>query len=159
MSNEKKTLAVKSNKYILLYSILLAITSLLTIFSFVKFFEDKETPELLILGIVFLLLDTVILFVVLKTAINPKVMIEYDNFGIYLNYFKKTVYLKYKDIYRAFAENERARGIEYNFGHLAIWVGDERYKIGAIKDVKSAENFINKKIAWKYSTKKSYRKK
>ena len=157
MSGQKKTLAIRSGKYILLYSILLTVASMLTAFFFVKFSEEKEALGL-ILGILFTLADMALLFTILKTSLSPKVMIEEDNFGIYLNYRKKTVYLPYKDIYYARAENVRARGIEYSFGHLSIIAGEE-YKIGAIKDVKAVEDFINKKVSWKYSTKRSYRKK
>ena len=157
MSGGKKALATRSGKYILLYSILLAVTSLLTAIFFVKFFEENDALGL-ILGILFTLADMALLLTVIKTSLSPKVMIEEDNFGIYLNYRKKTVYLPYKDIYYARAENVRARGIEYSFGHLSIIAGEE-YKIGAIKDVKAVEDFINKKVSWKYSTKRSYRKK
>lgn len=157
MSGGKKALATRSGKYILLYSILLAVTSLLTAIFFVKFFEENDALGL-ILGILFTLADMALLLTVIKTSLSPKVMIEEDNFGIYLNYRKKTVYLPYKDIYYARAENTRARGIEYSFGHLSIIAGEE-YRIGAIEDVKAVENFINKKVAWKYSTKRSYRKK
>lgn len=156
MSDSKKTLATRSGKYILLYSILLAVSSLLTTVFFVKFSEEKDTLGL-ILGIIFALADLALLFTIFKTSLSPRVMIEHDTFGIYLNYRKKTVYLPYKDIYYARAENTRARGVEYSFRHLSI-IADKEYKIGAIKDVKRAEDFINKKVSWKYSTKRSYRK-
>ena len=157
MFGGKKALATRSGKYILLYSILLAVTSLLTAMFFVKFFEENDALGL-ILGILFTLADMALLLTVIKTSLSPKVMIEEDNFGIYLNYRKKTVYLPYKDIYYARAENARARGIEYSFGYLSIIAGEE-YRIGAIENVKAVEDFINKKVAWKYSTKRSYRKK
>ena len=157
MSDSKKTLATRSGKYILLYSILLAVSSLLSAVFFVKFSEEKDTLGL-ILGIIFALADVALLFTIFKTSLSPRVMIEHDTFGIYLNYRKKTVYLPYKDIYYARAENTRGRGIEYSFGHLTIVTTGEEYKIGAIKDIKCAEDFINKKVSWKYSTKKSYRK-
>ena len=157
MTGSKKTLATRSDKYILLYSMLLAAASLLTAVFFVKFSEEKDTLGL-ILVIIFALADVALLFTIFKTSLSPRVMIEHDDFGIYLNYRKKTIYLPYKDIYYARAENTRARGVEYSFGHLCIIAGEE-YKIGAIKDAKAAADFINKKIAWKYSTKKSYRKK
>ena len=156
MTSSKKTLATRSDKYILLYSILLAVASLLTAVFFVKFSEEKDTLGL-ILGIIFALADVALLFTIFKTSLSPRIMIEHDDFGIYLNYRKKTVYLPYKDIYYARAENTRGRGIEYSFGHLSI-IADKEYKIGAIKDVKRAEDFINKKVSWKYSTKRSYRK-
>ena len=156
MTSSKKTLATRSDKYILLYSILLAVASLLTAVFFVKFSEEKDTLGL-ILGIIFALADVALLFTILRTALSPRIIIEHDNFGIYLNYRKRTVYLPYKDIYYVRAENTRGRGIEYSFGHLSI-IADEEYKIGAIKDVKRAEDFINKKVSWKYSTKRSYRK-
>lgn len=158
MTSSKKTLATRSDKYILLYSILLAVASLLTAVFFVKFSEEKDTLGL-ILGIIFALADVALLFTIFKTSLSPRVMIEHDDFGIYLNYRKKTVCLPYKDIYYARAENTRGRGIEYSFGHLTIVTTGEEYKIGAIKDVKRAEDFINKKVSWKYSTKRSYRKK
>ena len=158
MSEGKKVLAVKSGKYILLYSILLAAASLLTAAFFAKFFEEKDALGM-ILVVIFTLADIALLYTVLKTALSPRVMIEHDTFGIYLNYRKKTVYLPYKDIYYVRAENTRGRGIEYSFGHLTIVTTGEEYKIGAINDAKAAADFINKKIAWKYSTKKSYRKK
>ena len=158
MTSSKKTLATRSDKYILLYSILLAVASFLTAVFFVKFSEEKDTLGL-ILGIIFALADVALLFTILRTALSPRVMIEHNTFGIYLNYRKKTVYLPYKDIYYVRAENTRGRGIEYSFGHLTIVTTDEEYKIGAIKDAKEAADFINKKIAWKYSTKRSYRKK
>ena len=157
-ADKKKVLAEKSIKYMLVIGIVLTIFLTFTVLFFTKFIGDRDVT-LLAFGIIFSGLDTICLAIIIKCALRPKNMIEYDNYGIYLNYIKITVYLRYKDISHARAENTRGKGIEYKFGDLCIWANDEIYKIGAIKDAKEAADFINKKIAWKYSTKKSYRKK
>ncbi len=157
-ADKKKVLAERSVKYIFILGFFSSLFVMLAVFSIIQFADEGDYLTL-ILTILSVVLSASWISLILITLLRPRVMIEHDNYGIYLNYATKTVYLRYKDITQALAENERGRGIEYNFGHLTVWAGGERYKIGAIKDVKSVAEFINKKIAWKYSTKRSYRKK
>lgn len=154
---KKKPLAEKSTKFVVLEAIASVIAITVATLMFFVFFTKGEK-----IGLVFAILSTIVaiiaIFLTFDTALKPKVVIEHDSYGVYLNYTTKTVYLRYKDISHALSDRMHGRGVTYNFGHLYVWASDKRYKIRGLKNVEAVAGFINKKIAWKYSTKKSYRK-
>ncbi len=153
----KKRLAEKSTEFIFVEAITSVVAITVATLMFFVFFANGENFALVfaILSTIFAIIFT---FLTFDTALKPKVVIEHDSYGVYLNYTTKTVYLRYKDISHALSDRMHGRGVTYNFGHLYVWAGDKRYKIRGLKNVEAVADFINKKIAWKYSTKKSYRK-
>ncbi len=154
---EKKQLAEKSTQFVVLEAIAsVAAITMAALMFFVFFAKDEKFG--LILGILSTIVAILAVFLTIDAALKPKVVIEHDSYGVYLNYTAKTVYLRYKDISYVLSDRMHGRGMTYDFGSLYIWTDDKRYKIRGVKNVEAVADFINKKISWKYSTKKSYRK-
>lgn len=154
---EKKQLAEKSTKFVILEAIALVAAIAMAALMFFVFFAKGEKFGL-ILAILSTIVGILAVFLTFDAALKPKVIIEHDIYGVYLNYTTKTVYLRYKDINHALSDRMHGRGMTYDFGSLYIWTDNKRYKIRGVKNVEEVSDFINKKIEWKYSTKKSYRK-
>ena len=149
---DKKPLAEKSIKFIVSEAMGIIVCVSLAVLTFFAFFNTGEILGL-ICGILFSVIAIVAIFLVFSTALKPKVVIEQDNYGIYLNYIKKSIYLRYRDIDSVFAWRAKGRNIRYSFGTLYIKTKDKKYHIGIVKDVEKVKKIIEQKIAWKYSTK------
>ena len=146
----KQNLGLKSYKFLCLYftcSILFLIFFIFSISSIIKEFNKLLLIIVFIFGGFFL--TFFICFII--QLIRPKVIIEYDEVGIYLNYTrKKIVYIMFKDIESVIAVNAQGRGIQYKFGHLVIYTKNKKYRIGIISEVKDSEKYIHKRILYKY---------
>ena len=145
--NDKKALGFKSYKFIILELIAFILSVLMLLLFFQTYYTESKTEfTIILLGIIAFGLLIYVSYLLLKAIIRPKVIIEYDRKGIYLNYRKnKTVYLLYKNISNVYAEEISAKAHTYKFGFLHIHTFDEKYKIGIINDVKEVEEFIESK--------------
>lgn len=146
----KQNLGFKSYKFLCLYftsSIFFLLFFILSISSIVKEFDKLLLIALFISG-GFFFAFFICCFIQL---IRPKVIIEYDEVGIYLNYTrKKSIYIMFRDIESVMGVKAQSRGIQYKFGHLVIYTKNKKYRIGIICDVKDSEKYIHKRILYKY---------
>lgn len=145
IKNEKVVLGYKSYSFaiveVISYLILLTIISI-SIYNSIK----QEDQRLLGIAILFSLLMLVIIYGYRFSFKSPKVIIESDTFGIYLNYSKKKkVYILYKDIISVSNDHLRGRVITYKSGFITIYTKNKDYKIGIIKDVDKVYKSIEKK--------------
>lgn len=145
----KEVLVTKSNKFIVLSLFGCAFCFLASIISIYLYIIEDGYLSL----ILFLFFFSFVIFFfnkIIKTIKLCNNAIEYDEYGIYLNYNKKKkIYIRNKDIDSVYVNRVASRYKAYEFGDVKIYVGDKTYKIGVINDVKKVEQFINKRIAYK----------
>lgn len=119
------------------------------------FLYDKVTDHhILVIALIILLLTcaTGALYLSLNTWPKPKVVIEYNNTGIFIHLIKeKNTFVPYCDIKNVFGNQScGGHGHIYPFGTLIITTRNNRYKIGIIKDVLKVEEFLKQKI-WQFN--------
>lgn len=146
----KTPLGEKSVKFIVLESLVFfpsLIAALLCIIGYIKTAEI----EFILLSILLMLILIFLGFILFATLVKPKIIIEYDNSGIYLNYSKKkTIYILIRDIESVISNIPQARLFTYSFGTLTIETKTKKYRIGIIKDVENVRRYIYSRIAYKY---------
>lgn len=152
----KKQLGFKSYKWfmtgILLLMLILFLLSLF-IFSLIM----KEYKVLILIILVLIPLGIYFIYDYHNMFSLPKVVIEYDESGVYLNYRKnKTIYLLFKDIEsveeRKYLIHRKFRSSYFtSYGFIIIQTKDKKYKIGCIRYVNVSKKFIYKRIEWKYT--------
>lgn len=147
---DKKLLAYKSYSFMILnlsLFILLLFLSVLTIIYGIK----EEDTTIFLMTMIFLGLCCLLFCVTIKTIIKPKIAIEYDDSGIYFHHSKKkTTYVLTKDILSVVGNPMTGKGIQYNFGKLIIETKTKKISFGVIKNVEIVEDFIKKRIMWRY---------
>ena len=90
------------------------------------------------------------LYLALKTALKPKIMIEYDISGIYLNLKKnRTEYIRYIDIENIYTTIPRGL-MFYSFGTVHITAKQGHFKIGIVKEIEKVEKFLVEKVSQFY---------
>ena len=126
--NDKKALGFKSYKFIILEAIAFILSVLMLLFFFQAYYTKSKTEfSVILLGIISFGLIIYVSYILLKAMIRPKVIIEYDRKGVYLNYRKnKTIYLLYKNISNVSAEEISAKHRTYKFGFLHFYTFDQK---------------------------------
>ena len=126
-------LVVKSNKYVLgTFSGFLLCLFLF----FISLSENK------VYSFIWIIVGLICLFFCLKTFILPKVLISYDQNGIYLNH-KKNLFIPYEKIGSVISKQMRSKRSVFSFGYIYITSMDKKYKIGVIDGVNYIQNRIN----------------
>lgn len=73
----------------------------------------------------------------------PKVMLTYDDNGIYITY-KNYEFIPFKDILNIYCNHITYRGKTFKHGYLDIITTNKKYKLGLIDNLKDVENIIKK---------------
>ena len=152
----KEVIGIKSKKYINL-SIVSVILMILLLMISLAVYIDSENIFLMFVFILLLIPFIFILISFIKSILNKKVLVEKDNYGIYLNYIKETVYIKNKDIEIVYSYKVRYRYGWYPFGYLYIVTKDKKYKIGVIDEVEEVEKEIEKTFEYKFKIISNYK--
>ena len=152
----KEVIGIKSKKYINL-SIVSVILMILLLMISLAVYIDSENIFLMFVFILLLIPFIFILISFIKSILNKKVLVEKDNYGIYLNYIKRTIYIKNKDIENVYSYKVRYRYGWYPFGHLYIVTKDKKYKIGVIDEVEEVEKEIEKTFEYKFKIISNYK--
>ncbi len=146
----KNVLAHKSYSFIILNLILFILFLFLSILTIIYGIKEEDTT-IFLMTMIFLGLCCLLFCVTIKTIMKPKVAIEYDDSGIYFHHSKnKTTYILTKDILSVVGNPMTGKGIQYNFGKLIIETKTKKFSFGVIKNVKIVEDFIKKRIMWRY---------
>ena len=156
---QKQVLAFKSYKYMIqgLFIIFLELLVLyLSIYQIINAGGSRDIKFGIGLLIIFVcsFAPTFIYFIPL--FLSKKQIIEYDNYGIYINYSKrKIIYLRYKDIdqvseYQFYNRRLFSSSILTTYGTLIIQTKSKEYKIKGVEEVENATKFIKQKIMYKY---------
>lgn len=148
--NKRIPLAQKSNKFIFLESLGFFPSLIAVVLCIIGYIKTSEI-EFILVNIILLFCLIFIGCTMIKTLKLPKIVIEYDNSGIYLNYSKKkTIYILIRDIERVTYNIPHARLVTYSFGTLIVETKTKKYRIGIIKDVEKVRKYIYSRIAYKY---------
>jgi hypothetical protein len=139
---DRKVLAEKSMNFVILETTGI-ILSLGLWLSMAKIFTVNGDNIILILSIIFFISLIMTIYLTFKTFLKPKFLLEYDYNGVYLKH-KKDLYIFFKDINKVYGSPATTRYKTYKFGTLYINTKDKVYRIGIIKDVKSAEKIISR---------------
>lgn len=75
----------------------------------------------------------------------PKVMLTYDDNGIYINY-KNNEFIAFKDILNTYCDNASYRGKRFKHGYLDISTVNGKYKLGIIANLQEVENIIKSNV-------------
>lgn len=153
---EKEVIGIKSKKYINV-SIISFICMLLLLLLSLGIFIDTENNFLLFVFILFLIPFIFIFISLIKSILNKKVLVEKDNYGIYLNYINETIYIKNKDIEHVYSHKIWKRYGWYPFGHLYIKTKGKKYKIGVIDEVEEVVEEIKKVYEYKFKVISNYK--
>ena len=152
----KEVIGIKSKKYINL-SIVSVILMILLLMISLAVYIDSENIFLMFVFILLLIPFIFILISFIKSILNKKVLVEKDNYGIYLNYIKRTIYIKNKDIENVYSYKVRYRYGWYPFGHLYIVTKDKKYKIGVIDEVEEVVKELKKVYEYKFKIISNYK--
>ena len=135
----KKALGIKSIKFAVLELIGFVLSLAFVIcFSFVDE-GDKRVAYIMIPIMSCVALYT--LWLAASTLFLPKVVISYDDNGIYLEH-KGGLFIPYEKIVNVSIKEARAKHHTYSFGHIIIHTTSRKYKIGVIQSV----NFVGNEI-------------
>ena len=88
----KTPLGEKSVKFIVLESLVFFPSLIAVILCIIGYIKTAEI-EFILLSILLMLILIFLGFILFATLVKPKIIIEYDNSGIYLNYSKKKLYI------------------------------------------------------------------
>ena len=143
----KLTLAYKSKKEISIYALFQIILIILCVLSVI--YIDVN----IILAIMSLMIFTFVIFlfsyVLIKIYKLPKILIFYNDFGIYLNLNKKSdpIFIKYDEI--IVCKKLIVYESLYNFktGTLILQTNKTKYRIISVKSINNVVEFINRKIS------------
>ena len=152
----KEVIGIKSKKYINL-SIISVILMILLLLLSLAVYLDSENIFLMFVFILLLIPFIFIFISLIKSILNKKVLVEKDNYGIYLNYIKETVYIKNKDIENVYSYKVRYKYGCYPFGHLYIVTKDKKYKIGVIDEVEEVVKELKKVYEYKFKIISNYK--
>ena len=152
----KEVVGIKSKKYINV-SIISVILMILLLLLSLAVYIDSENIFLMFVFILLLIPFIFIFISLIKSILNKKVLVEKDNYGIYLNYIKETVYIKNKDIEHIYGHNIIKKYGWYPFGHLYIVTKDKKYKIGVIDEVEEVEKELKKVYEYKFKIISNYK--
>lgn len=152
----KEVIGIKSKKYINV-SIVSVILMILLLMISLAVYIDSENIFLMFVFILLLIPFIFIFISLIKSILNKKVLVEKDNYGIYLNYIKRTIYIKNKDIEHVYSYKVRYKYGWYPFGYLYIVTKDKKYKIGVIDEVEEVEKEIEKTFEYKFKIISNYK--
>ena len=100
---------------------------------------------LMVIGYWFLTGFCLTLFI--KQIKKPKIILQYDDFGIYFYEKKEEQFISYSSIVSVRGVCSSGKKVEYKFGDIHIETTDgKKYKIGVMYDVKDVEKTLLDKI-------------
>lgn len=141
-SEEKKPLAYKSLKVLYSSIKILVPCFFLFIVLIIATFTNRQIIMLrfyLLLAIVGVIISIVVIVVNLK---KPKLLVEYNDYGLFINYPKK-VFIKYEDIVEIkFWHSKAAREILASYGTLTIITKEKTINIHSVDKANEVENEI-----------------
>ena len=147
---EKKELGIKTKGFIggilagvIICFVFFVLEVILVIYQFIKM--NYINYGLLIGASIFLGLFVMQLVMYIKNLRQPKVMLEYDSRGIYINNIKETIFINYQNIKEVKAVKHYDRHHVYEFGRIMITTKDDiKHTVGVIYNVEDVKSQILK---------------
>ncbi len=138
-SDTKQTLAVKSKKNKIYWFIGALIGLLLVIFYFSMMQEERLGYKIYFaISLIIFLICVIQIFLYFRI---PKIMIEQNDYGIFLNYPNK-VFIKYEDIIDVSIYQTRYKSMLFSFGSIKIITKDKKYSVNGVEDVEKIQKEI-----------------
>lgn len=134
-NEEKKPLGIRSNAFCVSGIFGLVILSFAMVFMIMASITAEETfPFMLLFILIFGGVSIYFFYTVISTLKKPKVIIEYNDYGIYLNHLKG-LFIPYESIIKCKVRHARSKHHVHHYGDIIIETENETYKVGVIDEV------------------------
>ena len=131
----KKPLGIRSNAFCVSGIFGLVILSFAMVFMIMASITAEETlPFMLLFILIFGGISIYFFYTVISTLKKPKVIIEYNDYGIYLNHLKG-LFIPYESIIKCKVRHARSKHHVHHYGDIIIETENETYKVGVIDEV------------------------
>ena len=95
---------------------------------------EETFPFMLLFILIFGGVSIYFFYTVISTLKKPKVIIEYNDYGIYLNHLKG-LFIPYESIIKCKVRHARSKHHVHHYGDIIIETENETYKVGVIDEV------------------------
>lgn len=131
----KKPLGIRSNAFCVSSIFGLVILSFAMVFMIMALITAEEDfPFMIIFILIFGGISIYFLYTVISTLKKPKVIIEYDDYGIYLNHLKG-LFIPYESIIKCKVRHARSKHHVHHYGDIIIETDNGTYKVGVIDEL------------------------